>query len=233
MGAKSRRSRRKPWIPLAAGIAVLAVLVAVIVNRGNGEDETDSASETSEENPYADLGEELSRREADDPQALGEKDAPVVLIAYSDYNCPYCGRWSRETKPELMPYVDSGDLRIEWREFPYLGDDSTKLAHAAFAAGEQGRFWEFHNAYYELGEKYTGSELDEVISDIVGDLGLDRERFDEDRAGDDIAAAVEADFQEGLGIGVNATPTFLVNGQPILGAQPTQTFVDTIEKAIP
>lgn len=82
----------------------------------------------------------------------------MVLIAYSDYQCPFCGRWVEETMPELIDrYVDSGVLRIEWREFPYLGEASWQLAVGARAAAEQDLFWEFHERVYQELDKFDGA----------------------------------------------------------------------------
>src|SRR5699024_11419159 len=96
----------------------------------------------------------MGRREAVDRMALGDAVAPVVLIAYSDFTCPFCANWALEAQPELVQrYVDSGELRIEWREFPYLGEPADTLSVGALAAGEQDSFWAdqavaFHTAAY-------------------------------------------------------------------------------------
>ena len=94
------------------------------------------------------LGEQ-ARREASDPFALGNVDAPVALVVFSDYRCPFCARYSQATEPELVArYVDAGKLRIEWRDFPIFGDASLLAARAGRAAAAQGKFWEFNRAVY-------------------------------------------------------------------------------------
>ena len=68
--------------------------------------------------------------------ALGDVDAPVVMISYSEFQCPFCGKYARDTEPILVEkYVDSGVLRIEWRDFPYLGPESTTAAQAGRGSG--------------------------------------------------------------------------------------------------
>ncbi|MGB3259123.1 MAG: thioredoxin domain-containing protein, partial [Ornithinimicrobium sp.] len=81
---------------------------------------------------------DLQRRDPDDPMALGEVNAPVVLIEYADYRCPFCATWAQETKPGLDDLVEDGTLRIEYRDIAILGEDSLAASIAARAAGEQG-----------------------------------------------------------------------------------------------
>src|SRR5699024_7130071 len=105
------------------------------------------------------LGEQ-ARREADDPFAIGPVDAPVVMVVFSDYRCPFCARYSRVTEAELVEkYVSEGQLRIEWRDFPVFGDASMLAARAGRAAAEQDRFWEFNNAVYEAAPESGHHEL--------------------------------------------------------------------------
>src|SRR5690625_8033412 len=92
----------------------------------------------------------FAHRDADDPLAIGDVDAPVVMIVYSDFRCPYCGEWSRTTLPALTDkYVDSGEMRVEWRDMPVLGDPSVEAALAARAAANQGQFREVADALYD------------------------------------------------------------------------------------
>ncbi len=81
-----------------------------------------------------------------------------MLIEYSDFQCPYCGRFARETKPVLLrDFVERGVLRIEWRNYPIFGEESERAARAAWAAGRQGRFWQFHDLVYaEPRERNSG-----------------------------------------------------------------------------
>ncbi|QUX27417.1 thioredoxin domain-containing protein [Nocardiopsis akebiae] len=230
---------------LFAGLGLVVVAGLLVANRAVD----DRAQEPAAREPAADsaphtagaddqvpdqreFGALLARRDPADPAAMGEVDAPVVMVAYSDYNCPYCGRWARETQPELMHYVERGDLRIEWRDFPVITGSSETVSHAARAAGKQGGFWEFHEAYFAHGEKFEGEALEEVLDEIVAELGMDPERFEEDRHGDEAAAMVSRDFAEAQGIGVTSTPAFLVNGQPLMGAQPLSAFVSAVEDAL-
>ena len=237
-------------VPLVLGAALLLIAAVITLGRSGQDTGTeqdraaapDTAGAPSEptgadgEAPdsAAAAGTEapMARRQPDDPTALGEVDAPVVMVVYSDYHCPYCGRWVEETQPELMHYVDSGDLRIEWRDFPIITDTSEAVALASRAAAAQGAFWEFHEAYYAIDEGSDRRDPEAAVARIVDDLGLDPERFDEDRNGAAAAELVGRDFSEGLSIGVTSTPAFLINGQAVMGAQPLEVFETVIDDSL-
>ena len=128
-------------------------------------------------------------------------------------------------------YVEDGTLRIEWRDFPYQGQESTNAALAARAAGEQGRFWEYHDLLYEnQGSGNSGAFSDEKLAGLAREAGLDVERFESDYGREEIAAAVQADFEAGQGAGVSGTPSFDVNGQRLVGFQPLEAFEAIIEE---
>ncbi|WP_246119623.1 DsbA family protein [Aeromicrobium flavum] len=166
--------------------------------------------------------------------ALGDVDAPVVMIEYSEFQCPFCGKYSRETAPKLVEkYVDQGLLRIEFRDFPYLGDESDLAARAARAAAEQDSFWPFHERLFAEQPPPNSGRLDrERLSGIAKDLGLDTDRFLKDMDSDEVAAAIKRDRDEGMAIGVTGTPAFLINDRVLMGALPTEDFVETIDAAI-
>jgi protein-disulfide isomerase len=182
-----------------------------------------------DKDPFA----KLVRRKPGDPMARGDADAPVVMIAYSDFQCPFCGKFARDTEPKLVDeYVEDGTLRIEWRDFPYLGAGSTTAARAARAAAAQGKFWEFHDALYaHQPPPNSGRLTPDYLSGVAKRIGLDTGKLRADMTSDEVAEAVRRDFQEGQSIGVTGTPAFLVNGQPIMGAQPLRVFQDAIDKA--
>ena len=226
--------------PLLALGAVLVLTVAAVVwgltgkpsGDGNAEPVAEvSTGDGSAEGPSPLEG--LARRQAGDPLAQGDVDAPVVMIMWSDFQCPFCGRFARETEPALVDrYVDEGTLRLEWRDFPYLGEQSPLAARAARAAGEQGAFWEYHDALYALELPPNSGQLtQERLTGIAADLHLDVARFTTVLQSPEVADAVAADFAEGQGLGITGTPAFLVNGTPIMGAQPENVFDDAIEQA--
>lgn len=128
-------------------------------------------------------------------------------------------------------YVEDGTLKIEWRDFPYQGQESVNAALAARAAGQQGKFWEYHDLLYEnQGSGNSGAFSDEKLSGFARELGLDVERFEPDFRSQEISAAVQADFEAGQSAGISGTPTFEINGQRLVGFQSLETFEQLIEE---
>lgn len=117
---------------------------------------------------------------------------------------------------------------MEWRDFPYQGQESVNAALAARAAQAQGKFWEYHDLIYA-----NQSEVfsDEFFVALAEEAGLDVPQFEEDFFGGRYEEAVAADFEEGQQLGVSGTPTFIVNGQVMVGLQPLETFEQVIEEA--
>jgi len=231
--AAPRTSLLAPLIALAVVLVVAAV--ALVHNLTGPDGDADGGPVAEVSGPAeADSGlAALARRIPDDPLAQGDVDAPVVLVMWSDYQCPFCGKFARETEPELVDrYVSDGVLRLEWRDFPYLGDQSQLTAQAARAAGQQGQYWEFHDAVYGLELTPQSGELTtERLTSIAADLGLNTGRFAADMTAQTTVDAVAADFAEGQSLGITGTPTFLVNSTPIVGAQPLDAFSSAIEDA--
>ncbi|MBQ1095260.1 thioredoxin domain-containing protein [Streptomyces sp. b94] len=235
---RSPLPRRRLRPALAALVLVASVVVAVVALGGGGESDRPAGASVSGAPSAAAPADPallaLARRESGDPYAVGKPDAPVVLIEYSDFQCPFCGRFARETKPELLrEYVEKGVLRIEWRHFPVFGAESEQAARASWAAGRQGRFWQFHDtAYAQPRERNKGDFADEALLEMAGEAGIeDLDRFRADMASPAADAAVTRDIEEGYALGVSSTPAFLVNDRPILGAQPTDVFAEAVEAA--
>jgi protein-disulfide isomerase len=125
-------------------------------------------------------------------------------------------------------YVEDGTLRLEWRDFPYLGQESVNAALAARAAQEQGKFWEYHDLLYE---NQSGGFSDERLIELAREAGLEVEKFEEDLASGRFERAVAEDFQEGQQIGITGTPTFVINGRALAGLQPQGVYENAIEQA--
>ncbi|MFD0077072.1 DsbA family protein [Streptomyces sp. NPDC127166] len=235
----SKPASKPKSIAIVSGVAAAAVLAGVVSYTATkpsspGASGSSSVAEVSADpsaGVYAEL-EAYARRDASDKLALGRADAPVVLIEYADFKCGYCGKFARDTEPALVKkYVEKGTLRIEWRNFPIFGEESEAAARASWAAGRQGRFWEFHKAAYAEGAKEKGFGRERLAA-LAAEAGVpDLARFAED--GDSAAAreAVRKDQEQGYELGASSTPSFLINGRPIAGAQPLETFTEAIEAA--
>lgn len=228
-----RGGRRWPLFVGLALAVVLAAGIAFLVLGGFGsagqDDGAGGSAGSSQDN--ASGGEESAAELG--PPTLGDEDAPVTMIEYSDFLCPYCGQFAREVEPQLVEqYVKDGTLKIEWRDFPYMGQKSVNAALAAREAQEQGKFWEYHDALYESQESVnSGTFSDDNLLRIAEEVGLDAEEVERSLTSSEHQEAVGTDFEEGQQRGVTGTPTFVINGETIVGAQPKEEFEKSIEKA--
>ena len=163
--------------------------------------------------------------------ALGSADAAVVIREYGDFQCPSCGAFARQVEPQIRAaYIDTGIARLEWHDFAWIGRESRDAANAARCAGDQGRFWEYHDLLYrsQAGEN-QGAFARDRLKAFGGQLGLEPAAFGACVDGDSHADAVQRDFADVRDRGFNATPTFLIGDQRIVGAQPFEVFQAAIE----
>jgi protein-disulfide isomerase len=160
----------------------------------------------------------------DDDPSIGPADAPVTIVEFSDFNCPYCRRFHLDTFPELMAaYPDQ--IRFVYRDFPITSAESTVAAQAANCAGRQGKYWEFHDILFS-GELGLGRAAYEAYAE---QLGLDGEAWAACLDAGEELEEVQADARTASQLGVTGTPTFFVNGLPLVGAQPLAQFSALIE----
>ena len=197
---------------LTVGVLLAAgIVVALLLTAGSGEDAVATGAQ------------------GDDP-SLGDPDAPVVVVEYSDFGCPYCGAFARDTKPALVErYVDEGLVHYVWRDLPFQGEPSRQAAMAGREAHAQGRFWEFHEALFA--EQQAGLSADRLRS-LADEAGLDGAAFEEAMAAEVHAGTVEASLAEGQELGLTGTPAFTINGEVLIGAQPLEVFVEAIDAAL-
>ena len=158
----------------------------------------------------------------------GVREAPVTIVEFSDYQCPFCKRSQSVTKQVLQQY--SGKVKLAFRDFPLrsIHPLAQKAAEAARCAGDQGKYWEYHDLLFAKAPELEGSSLKAYATA----LGLDMTRFNECLQQDKYAALVEKDLQDGMQLGVSSTPTFFVNGRPVIGAQPFSVFEKIIEEEL-
>lgn len=235
MTAKNTRN-----LILALVLAAALVLTIVFVGAAAQENRLNAAQPTihppaASESDEAGAEFTLERRKEGDPLALGDVDAPVVMIEYSDFRCPFCGVYARKTQPEIIKkYVDAGQLRIEWRDLPVLGEASVTGAVAARAAAEQDLFWEYNEAIYAAAPERGKSDLsDSELLAFAQKVGVpDMAKFKTDMKSPQLMALVQADLSEGTSLGLNSTPTFVINNQSIPGAQPMEIFTQVIDEAL-
>ena len=164
----------------------------------------------------------------DDDHVRGPADAPVTVLEYGDYECPYCRGAARDVREMLARYPDT--VRFAFRNFPIiqLHPHAEQAAEAAEAAAAQGKFWDM----YELLLTPSSSlDLDSLVSH-ARDLGLDTDRFRKEVTGSAYAAKIEHDVREGVRNGVNATPKFYVDGERIDGKLPLEGLENAIRASV-
>lgn len=175
----------------------------------------------------------LQRRDADDLLAVGAVDAPVVMIEYADYRCPYCARFALEVRPALQDLVDDGTLRIEFRDFVIFDEQSHAAAVATRAAAEQGVGEDYAAAVFARSSTGHAELARQDLLDIAEEAGVpDLTAFEERMEAPDLAAAVDADTAEARALGLSSTPTFLVNTTLVRGAQPVEHFRQVIAQEL-
>ncbi len=157
-------------------------------------------------------------------QSKGPQSAPVTIVEFSDFECPYCGRAEPTIRRVLEEY--KGKVRLVYRDFPLDGHASAqKASEAALCASDQGKYWEMHELLFANQEALAVPQL----KTYAGQLGLDQGKFDGCLDSGAKAKEVADSKQAGAEAGVSATPAFFINGRPISGAQPYDIFKKLIE----
>ncbi len=161
----------------------------------------------------------------DTDHVQGAENAPIVLIEYADYQCPYCGKSYYIIKKAQEKLGDK--LKFVFRNFPIteLHENAVSAAIAAEAAGKQGKFWEMHDMLFE-NQQYLNEYN---IMEYAQKLNLDISRFESDYDSVDCVTKVQNDLNSGLELGVQGTPTFFINGQRFEGNWMDPDFIDRLK----
>ena len=169
-----------------------------------------------------------------DANRVGDKNAPVTMVEFSDFQCPFCGRFFQTVEPALLKdYVETGKVTFVYKHSAFLGPESVWAAQAAECAADQEKFWAYHDLLFarQAGENQGAFTKDKLLS-FAQELNLDMARFEPCLQNDETLGRVQADTQEGEQAGVSGTPTFYINGQPLVGAQPYQEFQAVLEQLL-
>jgi len=164
-----------------------------------------------------------------DNPSLGPANAPITIIEFSDYQCPYCKKWQQEAWPQIQAAYP-GKIRLVYRDFPLysIHPESESAAIAADCAGDQQKYWEFHDLLFSdqlpLGQ-------DSYIK-YATQVKLDVDKFTKCITTQQFKTNVSDNYTYASNLGVNSTPTFFVNGIPMVGAQPYEAFKSLIDKEL-
>ena len=168
----------------------------------------------------------------DDDPFLGDDNAPVVIIEFSDYECPFCARFYSQTLSQIKSkYIDTGKVKFVYRDFPLsFHPQAIPAALAANCAGEQGKYFEYHDKIFTNGGSAGKSDGD--YKRWAQELGLNVAEWETCRKDPKQAAEIQKDFRDGGAAGVTGTPGFIINGQLLSGAQPFNVFQQIIESEL-
>lgn len=166
---------------------------------------------------------DLVKKISPDAQSIGSKDAKVVVVAFEDFQCPYCKKSYDETYSKLKAeYIDTGKVLFVHYDLAFLGPESLGAANASLCAAEQNKFWQYRDVLYknQVSQHNVGNFSDDNLSKYAKNIGMDGVKFDEcvslNKYEEEINKGRE--FAESYGIG--STPTFVINGQMLKGARP-------------
>ncbi|MBT3416925.1 DsbA family protein [Candidatus Woesearchaeota archaeon] len=164
---------------------------------------------------------------ADDDDFLGDANAPVTIIEFSDYECPFCGRFYTDALQQIKEkYVETGKVKFVYRDFPLsFHTNAQKAAESAECAGDQEKYYEMHNMLFESG--VTGGITS--FKQYAANLGLNQNEFDVCLDSGKYYDEIQNDIKDGSAAGVRGTPATFVNGILVSGAQPFSVFEQIIE----
>ena len=179
----------------------------------------------------------------DDDPAVGDKNAPVTVIEFSDFQCPFCRASYRDVLPQLKDnYVKTGKIRFVYRDFPLaqLHPSAEKAAEAGECADEQNKFWEMHNKIFDEQNKKGQGTVAFNITDLkswASEIGLDTTKFDSCLDSGKYAQEVAKDISDGEVAGVQGTPTFFIGNSKdgyvvVPGAVPYSVFKQVVDQEL-
>ena len=173
-----------------------------------------------------------THRDPVDAQAKGKVDAPVVMVLYSDFACPYCTQFAQKVEPELDKLVKQGTLRVEWRDLAQISETSPLAAQAGRAAAKQGKFWEFHDAVYAAADpKGHPAYTEDSLVDFAKKAGVaDLSKFRTDMTAAETVKAVSESTQHVHSIGIQGTP-FMIVGETYINGYKDADYMTAVVKS--
>jgi protein-disulfide isomerase len=215
--ASRRRSSRRRMVLLAA-VGAFSVVFLLIVAGGLFRHGSNTVQHTAEASGFV----------------LGSPDAPVLITAWEDFQCPICKAANASVVKQLeQDYINTGKVRLQYRQFPFLGSESMLAAEASQCAADQGRFWDYHDTLFnaqraENSGVFTRANLEKM----AGTASLDGATFNSCLEAGSHKDSVQAEKKIGQELGVQATPTFFVNGKAVADWRDYAAFKALIDQAL-
>ena len=243
------KTNRATVITLVVIAVILAVLAAVLLQNVASRrhqaaaasqapaSSSDSAAAVPEPVPAPPVADQQTlelihseiHRDPADGQAKGKVDAPVVMVIYSDFACPFCTQFAQNVEPELNKLVKEGTLRIEWRDLAQISETSPLAAQAGRAAAKQGKFWEFHDAVYAAADPQGHPEYteDSLVAFAQKAGVADIEQFRTDMNATETVNAVTEAKNHAHSIGITGTP-FMIVGETFIGGYQDADYMKAV-----
>lgn len=219
--ARRQRAARRRQLLVGGGLAIAVVAALFLVRPLLAGTDSSGAGDPALATAYT-------------APVRGNANAPVTIIEYGDFQCPSCGAFARNTESELIRrYVDTGKAKLVWKNFAWIGGESKLAAQGAACAGDQRLFWEYHDHLYahQRGEN-TGYLTAATLKSFASALGLDRAAFDRCLDSGRYKPIIDQDNNEVRSLGFTGTPTFMINGTRVVGAQPIGVFAGVIDQKL-
>lgn len=233
---------KKSTVQLIA-VLVVGLLVGYFIGAyvTGGKANTGTTATGGSPSPGSDGGQPSGGRvsvSADDDPTMGSKDAKVVMIEFSDFQCPFCGRFFAQTLPQVKAdYIDTGKVLFVYRDFPLssIHPNAQKAAEAAECADEQNKWEDMHNTIFKNQDQWA--DLDNAgavakFKEYAKSAGVNEQQFGSCLDSGKYQDEVLKDFNDGINAGVGGTPTFFINGVEVSGAQPFSVFKQIIDQEL-
>ena len=232
MEENQNQIKKDYFLPISILVAAALIAGAIIYNTGAktvGKPSAETITETAGSVVQGDL--------ADDDVILGDSKAKVIIVEFGDYQCPFCGRFFSQTEPQLRKeYIETGKAKMVYRDFVFLGPESETAALATQCAGEQGKYWAYHDRIFEIeivdGRENNGNLSVALMKSLAGELGLNQLKFDSCLDSKKYLSEIKKDYNDGVKAGVSGTPATFINGTLVSGAQPFSVFKQAIDQVL-
>jgi protein-disulfide isomerase len=203
----------------------------------------DAADKTSSKQPQSNPSSTIISVSLDDDPVKGDPNAPITIVEFSDFQCPFCARFFTTTLPLIEKnYIETGKVKFVYRDFPLpdIHQNAIPAAIAAECADEQGMFWEYHDKIFENQLLWQDLDKQNVVStfeQFAKELGLDTESFNTCLESAKYLDEVQNDLNDGVSYGVTGTPGFFIGNEKIgygmvSGAQPYAAFQQVFDQLL-
>jgi len=223
-------------------LLVVVIILAIVAFGGNSCATANTVNNPAQENEGVN---ERASVSVDDDAFIGNEDAPVTIIEFSDYQCPFCRKFWTETYSQIKSdYIDSGKVKLVFRDFPLgfheMAQPSAEAAECVREKGGDEAYFKFHDKMFEEQNILDSGSPNGAVSRTVSYTNSDLKDWAKD-LGYDIASCldsgkmrseVQKDLSDGSSAGVSGTPSFFVNGIPVSGAQPYVVFKQVIDQEL-